>query len=81
MEHEMTTPREKWAAKQRQINDDFECTRLMHEILQLSHPQPAPIKTSWGNGMMVIDIALDADRTVSVYAHIDDITRVRAAAK
>lgn len=38
----------------------------------------APIKTSWGDGMMVADVGLDKDSTVSLYAHADDIAKVES---
>lgn len=76
----MTTPRSKWAAEQRKRNGDAECTRLMRSLITLAEFQPAPVKTSWGDGMMVVDIALNKDETVSVYAHKDDIHKIKCPA-
>lgn len=39
----------------------------------------APIRTEWGEGMMVADIALDRDSTVTLYCHNDDINKVKEA--
>ena len=38
----------------------------------------APIKTSWGHDMVVADLAIDKDNTVSVYCERDQITKVEA---
>ena len=53
------------------------------------HPEPvqeplawkwhqAPVKTSWGHDMVVADLAIDKDNTVSVYCERDQITKVEA---
>jgi len=38
----------------------------------------APIKTSWGHDMVVADLAIDKDNTVSVYCERDQTTKVQA---
>jgi energy-converting hydrogenase A subunit M len=38
----------------------------------------APVKTSWGHEMVVADLAIDKDHTVSVYCERDQITKVEA---
>ena len=38
----------------------------------------APVKTSWGHEMVVADIAIDKDNTVSVYCERDQTTKVEA---
>jgi hypothetical protein len=38
----------------------------------------APVKTSWGNDMVVADLAIDKDHTVSVYCERDQKARVEA---
>jgi len=38
----------------------------------------APVKTSWGDGMVVADIAIDKDNTVSVYCEHDQTAKVEA---
>lgn len=76
----MTTPRSKWAEEQRKRNADAECTRLLHEVIALAEFQSAPVKTVWGEGMMVADIALSKDETVSIYVHRDDIHKIKCPA-
>jgi hypothetical protein len=39
----------------------------------------APIRTQWGDGMMVADVALDSDSTLTMYCHRDDRPKVVAA--
>lgn len=39
---------------------------------------PAPIKTQWGHDMVVADLAIDKDHTVSVYCERDQTARVEA---
>ena len=38
----------------------------------------APVKTSWGHDMVVADLAIDKDHTVSVYCERDQIAKVEA---
>jgi hypothetical protein len=38
----------------------------------------APVKTSWGNDMVVADLAIDKDNTVSVYCERDQTAKVEA---
>jgi len=38
----------------------------------------APVKTSWGRDMVVADLAIDKDHTVSVYCERDQIAKVEA---
>ncbi len=38
----------------------------------------APVKTSWGHEMVVADLAIDKDNTVSVYCERDQTTKVEA---
>jgi hypothetical protein len=38
----------------------------------------APIKTQWGSGMVVADLAIDKDHTVSVYCERDQTAKVEA---
>jgi hypothetical protein len=38
----------------------------------------APVKTSWGHEMVVADLAIDKDNTVSVYCERDQIVKVEA---
>jgi hypothetical protein len=38
----------------------------------------APVKTSWGHEMVVADVAIDKDNTVSVYCERDQTTKVEA---
>ena len=38
----------------------------------------APVKTSWGHDMVVADLAIDKDNTVSVYCERDQTTKVEA---
>ena len=40
--------------------------------------QQAPIKTQWGHDMVVADLAIDKDHTVSVYCERDQTARVEA---
>jgi hypothetical protein len=37
---------------------------------------PAPIKTQWGHDMVVADLAIDKDHTVSVYCERDQTKKV-----
>ncbi len=39
---------------------------------------PAPIKTQWGDDMVVADLAIDKDHTVSVYCERDQTEKVEA---
>jgi hypothetical protein len=43
--------------------------------------QQAPIKTQWGDDMVVADLAIDKDHTVSVYCERDQIEKVEAMFK
>lgn len=64
------------------------CESLARTVLmdQTSHDKaqhewawmPAPIKTQWGHDMVVADIAIDKDHTVSVYCERDQTARVEA---
>lgn len=38
----------------------------------------APVKTSWGDGMVVADLAIDKDHTVSIYCEHDQTAKVEA---
>jgi hypothetical protein len=38
----------------------------------------APVKTSWGQEMVVADLAIDKDNTVSIYCERDQTNRVEA---
>ena len=38
----------------------------------------APVKTQWGSGMVVADLAIDKDHTVSVYCERDQTAKVEA---
>jgi hypothetical protein len=38
----------------------------------------APVKTSWGHDMVVADLAIDKDNTVSIYCERDQTTKVEA---
>jgi hypothetical protein len=38
----------------------------------------APVKTSWGHDMVVADLAIDKDNTVSVYCEREQTTKVEA---
>ena len=38
----------------------------------------APVKTSWGDGMVVADLAIDKDHTVSIYCERDQTAKVKA---
>ena len=38
----------------------------------------APVKTSWGDEMVVADLAIDKDHTVSVYCERDQTAKVEA---
>ena len=40
--------------------------------------QQAPIKTQWGHDMVVADLAIDKDHTVSVYCERDQTEKVEA---
>ena len=40
--------------------------------------QQAPIKTQWGDDMVVADLAIDKDHTVSVYCERDQTAKVEA---
>jgi hypothetical protein len=37
----------------------------------------APTRTEWGEGMMVADVALDNDSTLTMYCHKNDLAKVR----
>jgi hypothetical protein len=38
----------------------------------------APVKTQWGDDMVVADIAIDKDHTVSIYCERDQTSKVEA---
>jgi hypothetical protein len=42
------------------------------------HWSEAPVKTQWGDEMVVADLAIDKDHTVSVYCERDQIAKVEA---
>ena len=42
---------------------------------------PAPIKTKWGEDMVMADLAIDNDHTVSIYCEADQTKRVEAMFK
>jgi hypothetical protein len=39
----------------------------------------APVKTTWGAGMMAADVELSKDETATIYAHKDALHLVAAA--
>jgi hypothetical protein len=39
---------------------------------------PAPVKTQWGHEMVVADLAIDKDHTVSIYCERDQAAKVEA---
>ncbi len=58
-------------------------TSLRQAIEQAQKQEPwvwqqAPIKTQWGDDMVVADLAIDKDHTVSVYCERDQTARVEA---
>ena len=63
------------------MNNEGLCSGLMHSILRCANFYTAPIKTLWGNEMLMADIALDKDRTVSIYVHKADVDRCLETAK
>jgi len=42
---------------------------------------PTPIKTEWGEGMVMSDLAIDNDHTVSIYCEADQTKKVEAMFK
>ncbi len=38
---------------------------------------PAPERTEWGDGMMVADVAITKDETLTMYAHKDALAQIR----
>ena len=40
--------------------------------------QQAPVKTQWGHDMVVADLAIDKDHTVSIYCELDQTSKVEA---
>ena len=58
-------------------------TSLRQAIEQAQKQEPwvwqqSPIKTQWGDDMVVADLAIDKDHTVSVYCERDQTARVEA---
>ncbi len=58
-------------------------TSLRQAIEQAQKQEPwvwqqAPIKTQWGDDMVVADLAIDKDHTVSVYCERDQTEKVEA---
>ena len=41
--------------------------------------QKAPVKTEWGSEMVVADVEIDADHTLSLYCERDQIHKVNAS--
>lgn len=39
---------------------------------------PAPIKTKWGEGMVMADLAIDNDHTVSIYCEANQVGKVES---
>lgn len=54
--------------------DAAECAQA---LLALADWQDAPKKTEWGSGMMVADVALGKDETMTIYVHRDVITALK----
>ena len=46
--------------------------------LRMAHWLPAPLKTEWGCGMLVADIALSKDETLTLYASVTAIDAAMA---
>jgi len=65
--------------------DAFELITAIKQALAQPVQEPvawkwhqAPVKTSWGHKMVVADLAIDKDNTVSVYCERDQTTKVEA---
>ena len=56
---------------------DKKLAQQEHEPVALKWNQ-APVKTSWGDGMVVADIAIDKDHTASIYCERDQTAKVEA---
>jgi len=76
-----------------EVNEDVEVTKAAQDVLDaLQHllkPAPvqepvvwmwqqAPIKTQWGDEMVVAALAIDRDHTVSIYCERDQTAKVEA---
>jgi hypothetical protein len=60
-------------------NDRLEAEAKVLSVQELGWKWfPAPTKTQWGNEMVVTDLAIDKDRTVSVYCERDQTAKVEA---
>jgi hypothetical protein len=42
---------------------------LAKQLVSAAKWFPAPVRTEWGAGMMVADIELSKDETLTIYAH------------
>lgn len=58
------------ALKPRNPQDATDCCR---SLLVLSDWNEAPRRTAWADGMMVADVMLTKDETMTIYAHRDAI--------
>jgi hypothetical protein len=60
------------------------CDELDKKLAQPEHEpvawkwHQAPVKTSWGDGMVVADLAIDKDHTASIYCERDQTAKVEA---
>ena len=60
------------------------CDELDKKLAQQEHEREAwkwhqaPVKTSWGDGMVVADLAIDKDHTASIYCERDQTAKVEA---
>jgi hypothetical protein len=60
------------------------CDELDKKLAQQEHEpvawkwHQAPVKTSWGDGMVVADLAIDKDHTVSIYCERDQTAKFEA---
>ena len=46
-------------------------TALAKALLSITEFDTAPVRTDWGAGMLIADVALSDDETISIYVHKD----------
>jgi hypothetical protein len=83
-------PQDAWKTRKVESKSQEAITALRAAIEQAEKPtdqiapqrewawMPAPIKTQWGHDMVVADLAIDTDHTVSIFCERDQIKSVEA---
>jgi len=56
----------------------YDRQELPHAIVRAANWSKAPTRLSWGTGMMVADLELSKDETLTIFASADEIERLKS---